>query len=278
MEWGENLASHRHGGMVHKRLFEGEESSPDNYILALANESSTYYSPRHRHAWDQVRFCLEGWVPLGQNLRLDAGEVAYFPEGVSYGPHEGGPDRIVLLLQFGGASGEGYLGTEQLRRGREALARQGTFEGGVFRRTSGEGKINQDAYEAIWQEVTGRPITYPKPRYKTPIVMRPDAFKWHDEAGAPGVRRKTIGRFDERGLVLEFLAIDRGSALAFQPEAARRFLFVHKGQGRADGADFRAHTAIRVEPGEAVLIASSADTELLEIRVAPVGQAPDNRA
>ena len=103
MEWGENLAAHRQGGMAHKVLFEGEQGAADNYCLVLANESSTYYSPRHRHAWDQVRFCLEGAVPIGKNLAVEAGEVAYFPEGVHYGPQEGGPDRIELLLQFGRA-------------------------------------------------------------------------------------------------------------------------------------------------------------------------------
>ena len=103
MDWGANLASHRQGEMAHKVLFEGEEGSPDNYLLVLAREGASYYSPRHRHAWDQVRFCLEGSVPIGKDLRLDAGEVGYFPEGVPYGPQEGGPDRIVLLLQFAGA-------------------------------------------------------------------------------------------------------------------------------------------------------------------------------
>ena len=105
MEWGANLASHRQGEMAHKVLFEGEEGDADNYLLVLAREGASYYSPRHRHAWDQVRFCLEGSVPIGKGLRLDAGEVGYFPEAAPYGPQEGGPDRIVLLLQFGGAIG-----------------------------------------------------------------------------------------------------------------------------------------------------------------------------
>src|ERR1700741_2890524 len=105
MEWGENLAAHRQGTMAHKVLFEGEEGSPDNFVWVLAKEGGDYFSPRHRHAWDQVRLCLEGAVPIGPGLTVDAGEVAYFPEGVAYGPQEGGGDRIELLLQFGGASG-----------------------------------------------------------------------------------------------------------------------------------------------------------------------------
>jgi len=122
MAWGENLASHRQGGMAHKLLFEGEEGSPDNFVWVLADEGADYYSPRHRHAWDQVRLCLEGSIPISKGLRIDEGEVGYFPEGVTYGPQAGGPDRKTLVLQVGGASGQGYLSARQLREARAALA------------------------------------------------------------------------------------------------------------------------------------------------------------
>ena len=41
---------------------------------------------------------------------MEGGEIAYFPESAYYGPQEGGEDRIVVLLQFGGASGQGFIG------------------------------------------------------------------------------------------------------------------------------------------------------------------------
>ncbi len=270
MAWGENLAAHRQGGMAHKVLFEGEEGSPDNYILVLANEGSDYYSPRHRHAWDQVRFCLEGSVPIGRELSVDAGEVGYFPEGVPYGPQEGGPDRIVLLLQFAGASGLGYLSAAQLRRGREALLAEGRFEKGVFRRTSGEGKANQDAYEALWRHVTGQPIRYPKPRYKTPIVMRPESFPWRDLDGSSGVRRRDLGTFPERDLSLAFISVAKGSAYADADAQARRLIFVREGDGRCGEGAYLAQTAIRLQPGETATFTASADTELFVIAAPPV--------
>jgi hypothetical protein len=269
MPWGENLASHRQGRMAHKVLFEGREGSPDNYVLVLADEGSSYYSPRHRHAWDQVRLCLEGWVPIGKGIRLDAGEVGYFPEGVPYGPQEGGPDRRVLLLQFGGASGLGYLSAAQLRRGREALDAEGVFEGGVFRRAAGEGPKNQDAYEAIWRRMTGAPIVYPKPRYKAPIIVRPEAFAWR-EAG-PGVRRRALGAFPERGLELDFVQLDAGAAWTAPASAARRFIFVRDGEGRCAGEPFAVQTAVRLEPGEATSFEASAAGELFVITAPPVG-------
>jgi hypothetical protein len=271
MEWGENLAAQRAGRMSHKRLFEGQENTPDNYLLVLANEGSDYYSPRHRHAWDQVRFCLEGAVPIGRDLKIEAGEVGYFPEGVHYGPQEGGPDRIVLLLQFGGASGLGFLSVDQLRRGREQLLQEGVFDQGVFRRRSGEGKKNEDGYEAIWRHVTGRPLNYPKPRYRAPVVMRPEAFTWRDVAGMPGVRCKSLGVFPERGLALGFLAVDAASIYVAEPSSARRFVWVREGQGECNGVPYFTSSAIRLEPGEMARLAASTATELFVITVPPAG-------
>lgn len=262
MDWGANLASHRAGGMSHKVLFEGEEGSADNFLFVLANEGSDYYSPRHRHAWDQVRFCIEGAIPIGKALSVDEGETAYFPEGVHYGPQEGGPDRIVLLLQFGGASGLGYLSAAQLRQGIAALSEEGRFEKGVFRRERGEGRTNQDAYEAIWTKVTGHDLQYPEPRYKTPIVMRPAAFAWRDEPGAPGVRRRALGRFPERSLSLDLIGLEASADFGLTPSDERRLIFVRNGEGRCGEASYAPHTAVRLEPGEAAQFNATTESEL----------------
>jgi hypothetical protein len=270
MPWGENLAAHRQGGMAHKLLFEGEEGRPDNYVLVLANEKCDYYSPRHRHAWDQVRFCLEGAIPIGKDRALHAGEVGYFPEGVPYGPQAGGPDRIVLLLQFGGASGLGYLSARQLREARQALASEGVFEGGVFRRTSGDGQKNLDAYEALWRHVTGRPIDYPRSGYDAPVVIQPDSLAWREIEGAPGVRRKALGHFPERRLSLDLIDLQPGSEHVEAISAALRLVFVRGGEGRCDGAPYHAGSAIRLAPGEAAVFAAAAPTELFVITVPPM--------
>jgi hypothetical protein len=274
MGWGENLAAHRQGGMAHKVLFEGDEGSPDNFVWVMANEGADYYSPRHRHAWDQVRHCLEGSIPISRDLRIDAGEVGYFPEGVPYGPQEGGPNRLTLVLQIGGASGLGYLSARQLRVAREALSREGVFEGGVFSRTSGEGKKNLDAYEAIWRHVTGRPIDYPEPRYKAPVILRPRGFGWREVEGVPGVRRKLMASFAERGLDLEFLALDPGADWRFPAAAERRLVFVRSGQGVCDETAYESHSAIRIEPGTAAGFTATAATELFVITLALVANLP----
>jgi hypothetical protein len=278
MAWGESLTPQRAGRMAHKRLFEGEEQSPDNYLLVLANEGSDYFSPRHRHAFDQVRLCLEGSIPIARDQRVDAGEVGYFPEGVHYGPQQGGPDRVVLLLQFGGASGLGYLSVEQLRVGRERLLAEGVFERGVFRRQSGPDKKNEDGYEALWRSVTGRTLSYPKARYKAPVVMCPDGFTWHEVAGVPGVRRKMLGLFPERGLSLEFLQIAAGSSYLLERSGARRLIFVLTGRGHCSGVPFFAHSAIRLSPGETAGFAADVAAELFVIDVPLIASLPRSPA
>src|SRR5690606_24989235 len=125
--WGPSMVPQRGGKMAHKRLFDGVEGSPDNYSFVLADESNEYVSPRHRHPWDQIRVCLAGAIPIGRTATVEAGEIAYFPEGVSYGPQQGGVDRLVLLLQFGGASHLGFLSFEQVSAARDELARSGSF-------------------------------------------------------------------------------------------------------------------------------------------------------
>ena len=270
MSWGENLAAHRQGGLAHKVLFEGQEGSPDNFAWAMADEKSDYFSPRHRHVFDQVRLCITGSIPIARDLRVDAGEIGYFPEGVPYGPQEGGPDRLTLVLQVGGASGLGFLSARQVRQAHAELAEEGVFEGGVFKRARGEGKANLDAYEAIWRHVVGRPIDYPKPRYKTPIIVRPDGFGWRPEAQSPGVARKRLAVFPERGLELSLLALEPGATWWLGPVAERQLLFVRSGEGRLQGDGYETWSAARIEPGEAIEIAAAVPSEVLVISLALV--------
>ena len=111
-KWLANQLRHRKGNILIKEMLEGEDNSPENYKFFLSDESADFYSPRHRHPWDQIRFCLKGSVPIGKRKSVDAGEIGYFPEGVPYGPQDG-EDRLVAILQFGGAGGQGMLSAAQ---------------------------------------------------------------------------------------------------------------------------------------------------------------------
>ncbi len=270
MPWGESLVAQRGGGDVaHKRLFEGEEGSPDHYMLVMAKEPKTFFSPRHRHPWDQIRFCLEGAIPIAKGVFVEGGEIAYFPEGARYGPQEGGEDRIVILLQFGGASGQGFIGPDRVNQARLDLAKDGRFEDGVYKRETASGRKNRDAYEAIWLHVRGGEVSYAAPVYKTPIIMRPVALPWLPTVEA-GVSAKSIGIFPHRGLSLSAWAVEPGARHRIPASRALRLLFVTGGNGTADGVELRRWSAVRLPAGEGAELLATSRLELLELNVQPV--------
>ncbi len=270
MPWGESLVAQRAGGEVaHKRLFEGEEGSPDNYMLVMSKEPKSFFSPRHRHPWDQIRFCLTGKIPIAKGLYVESGEIAYFPESAHYGPQEGGEDRIVVLLQFGGASGQGFIGPDRVKQARVELASQGRFEGGVYTRDVPEGRRNWDAYEAIWLHVRGGALSYAPPVYKTPIVMRPEALPWQS-TDEPGIAERAIGVFPHRGLSITGWRLDAGATLHIPAAHALRFLFLTEGEAKSGGDSLGRWSAARLQPGEGAVLCAARHTNLVEISVLPV--------
>lgn len=277
MPWGESLVAQRGGGDVaHKRLFEGTEDSPDNYMLVMSKEPKSFFSPRHRHPWDQIRFCLEGRVPIAKGLFVEGGEIAYFPESAHYGPQEGGDDRIVVLLQFGGASGQGFIGPDRVNQARLELAREGRFEDGVYKRNVSEGRRNRDAYEAIWLHVRGGELSYAPPVYKTPIVMRPEALPF-TATNEDGVQCKAVGIFPHRGLTINAWQIESDATHAMVATKSLRLLFVTEGGGSIDDQALRRWSTVRLQPEEAARVRASGSLEFVELAVQPVmprGKAP----
>lgn len=269
--WGESLVAQRGAtaGMAHKRLFEGEEGSPDNYMLVMSREPNTYFSPRHRHPWDQIRFCLDGKIPIAKGLFIEAGEIGYFPESAHYGPQEGGDDRIVLLLQFGGASGQGFIGPDALKQARLEMERVGSFERGVYTRTDNDKRINRDAYEAVWDHVKHSSPAYVEPVYKTPIIMRPTALEWQltDQAK---IKLKRIGTFPHRNLDISAIRIEQGGEFALGPSSRLRFLFVENGSGEIGGKELRRWSVVRIRPDEGGCVRANQTLEVLELAVGKV--------
>ena len=165
----------REGTLRSRRLLTGEPGTPGNFSLQLSS-TPTYYSPRHRHNFDQVRYQLAGDFDFGTDGAMKPGSVAYFPEGTYYGPQSCPTGSETLVLQFGGASRSGYISAEEHERATAELTKCGTFAKGVYTQLNPDGgKINKDAYEAVWEKVNGRPLEYPGQRYSalcswTPII------------------------------------------------------------------------------------------------------------
>ena len=96
------VSGHRSGGIDFKRLIQGTPGAADNFELSLVRTAGDYYTPRHRHNFDQVRFCLEGVMNYAPGKNLERGAVGYFPEGTFYGPQQDTAVSVTLVLQMGG--------------------------------------------------------------------------------------------------------------------------------------------------------------------------------
>jgi hypothetical protein len=264
----ETSAAIRGGDREFKTLLVGDESSPDNYRLVLARQSGKVVAPRHKHNFDQIRMCLSG---EGQNYGPDRwirpGEIVYFPEGVPYGPEDSDCNRLGVTLQFGGASGIGFLSSRRTRKGMEELRQFGTFDKGIFHRAgelaAGQ-RRNQDSFEAVWEHICQRKLEYPKPRYDEPVLMRPENFEWQ-ESGQPGLTLKALGCFTERRVEISRLRLAAKAIARISSRPGTQVGFVIAGDGRINDNELRQFSAFSLDKGEAADLESASGIEILLI-------------
>ncbi len=277
------VSGHRTGSIEFKRLLTGVEGTPDNFELSLVRNRGRYYTPRHRHNFDQIRLCVSGKMNYAPRKDVRVGDVAYFPEGTPYGPQEVEGEPVTLVLQFGGgAGGSGFMSYRQLDQGYRELAKLGEFSEGIFRRAEGANlapgvRRAQDSYEAIWEHVNGQPVTYPPPRYDEPVLMHAENFAWRAAPDAPGVASKPLGVFSERRIEMLFHRLDAGSAMTLRSSGARRLLFVVAGAGRVGEERFADHAAIGLEADEEPLLRAEAVSEIFVMGL-PHFEPPANAA
>jgi hypothetical protein len=261
----------REGVFRSRRILNGTPGTPGNFSLQIGVTPS-YYSPRHRHNFDQVRYQLEGDFDFGGDGVMKAGSIAYFPEGTHYGPQSSAAENATLVLQFGGASGGGYISQAEYEKAAAELAKHGTFAKGVYTRVKPDGgKINKDAYEAVWEQVNGRPLVYPKERYQRPVFMDPENFEWVESGEGPGVSAKFLGEFSERRTRVAFFKVAPAATLELEGNS---IYFVTHGFGAistddsaSPAAKFERHTTIHLLAGERACVSASGvePAELLQI-------------
>jgi hypothetical protein len=250
------------GGTFHSRTTaEGQPGTPGNFKFSISELGTDYSGPRHRHNFDQYRFMLEGESDYGQDGPLKAGMLGYYPEGVHYGPQVNKTAIRCAVLQFGGASGSGYLLPREVKAGMEKLKKFGEFKDGVFHRREGvPGKRNMDAYQAIWEHVHGREMAYPKGRYDAPIMMDSANYEWAPIRGAPGACEKLFGVFTERRTEARLVKLAPGAAY----EARGRGVYlVLSGAGQAEGKPLQTFTTVFLDTDERTTLRASETTELL---------------
>lgn len=251
VKWHRNRAHIRGGGgLKAKRLLKGRTGAPENYMFNVSHSEGDYSTPRHRHNFDQVRFALDGDMRISPNQVVREGQIGYFPEGTTYGPYDdAGKERTIMIVQFGGASGQGYMDAEQQRIAKEDLLKEGAFTDGMFVRTSGTRPRKLDAYRAVWERCFGRRMELPKPRYEKPVIVDPRNFDWR-ATGRKGVATKSLGVFTERQTRLEMVRIDAGKSWTSPTERAVTLFFVVDGKGDCDGTAIGKHSGAETEAGE----------------------------
>jgi hypothetical protein len=146
-------------------------------------------------------------------------------------------------------------------QGQEALKHRGRFETGKFIPNDG-GEI-QDAYEALWEDVSGRRLEYPAPRYDRIILAKPVNYAWTPVDGESGAYRKVLGVFTECQTVAEMIKLDAGGRFEVEARPVVQLFFVLRGEGEADGQGIKTESAIRLLPGTKLSLASSTGVELL---------------
>jgi hypothetical protein len=155
-----------------------------------------------------------------------------------------------MVLQFGGASGSGYLSVAEREAANDALKQKGEFRNGVFTYYDDKGqRHNQDASEACFEYATGRKLTFAPPRYEDVIVMNPSAYAWINR-GISGVRTKWLGSFTERNARIGFIRIDRGAVYAGGEHPSIEILFQTKGEVAVADEKFGPESAFEFSPEE----------------------------
>jgi hypothetical protein len=250
----------RTGELKKQYILTGEEGSLGNFVFGLYYQTGDFYSPRHRHNFDQWRLQLDGSCGFDKNGTMKPGILGYFPEGAYYGPQTSDEPNVVALIQFGGPSGQGYLSQNQLYAAFDGLKETGHVEKGVFYRKEGlPGKKTLDSFQATWEYANKRPLIYPKPQYADPILMNTENYRWMPLDGAAGVEEKSYGTFTDCTIRAASYKLDPGASLT---ATGRGIYFVLSGKGTLEGTGYRKYTAILLETGESATFTAGETTEI----------------
>lgn len=209
-----------------------------------------YYTPRHRHNFDQIRYTLEGTFVTGHG-DMPPGVAGYFPEGAYYGPQVQKGESRILILQFQGPSGEHFLSNQEANTTVEKLkAEGGKFENGFYTGYKPDGKrFNKDSYKAIWEDLNGKKLVFPKPRYRTPVMMNVENFRWIAHRRRPGVEVKHLGSFSEYRSSVGFLRMMPGSSFETETHEDAEIRYLLEGTVEYGGKRWSTGTYFYIPPG-----------------------------
>jgi hypothetical protein len=258
----ERKETQREGRFIEKTFLQGTEGAPDNFKFYMVQQFGDFYSPRHKHNFEQVRLQLEGSTSYDKDGIMHPGVLGYFPEGTPYGPTTiKSEESLIVILQAGGPSRSGFASAAEREMANRELRKTGEFRNGVYFPNPGTGRKNQDAFEACWEHINKRKLEYPQPRYQRPLLMNTQSFAWRPLPDARGVREKQLGHY-ELGFGLRYLEVGPGARYA---AAGRIICYVLAGNGSASGTAITKGDVVYADVGEAAVIAADTTIELLAI-------------
>lgn len=248
---GGRVGSMRDGVLEQKFLLTGEDESPTNYVINVGRTGAGgWTTPRHRHDFDQIRYVLKGSYPVSPHKVMKEGSVAYFPESVHYGPQDRPDGLEMMVIQLGGASGNGFLSVKRREAANEELKSKGEFKNGIFTWIDAEGKKhNQDGSAACFEHATGKKLEFAKPRYDDVVMLDPEAYAWMD-TDMPGVQKRFLGTFTERGTAMSFLKVKAGATFKTGLRSTIEVFFMSEGRIAVGGKEYGPRTAIELAPGD----------------------------
>jgi len=218
------------------------------FSLSIVPEG--YFTPRHRHNFDQIRYTLSGIQSTGHG-DLGPGEIGYFPEGAYYGPQAQKGECATLVLQFQGASGEHLLSNEEMNATYQKMHADGAvFENGIYKSTTPDGRrLNKDSYVAIWEEHEGRKLKFPRARYRTPVMMLPQYYGWVADRERPGIETKHLGTFSELRTGIGFFRLQPGARLEAGRQREAEIRYCIDGSFAYDGKEWGENAYLYIPPG-----------------------------
>ena len=224
----------RPGSIIRKVLLTDHAPDGLNFRLIRSQYQEgelAFESPRHHHAFQQVRWTESGSVNYAPSQDIPEGDIAYFPRGAYYGPQR--KDRgAAFLLQYGfgneflGGSRDAAARADETREAEGAVAAlraRGTFEGGRYIDTdpaTGE-RRERDSVQAIYEARTKSEFVIPAEGYAAPVLMHTRAFGYYQ--AAPGTEVRRLGDFyDHAGpdasLRISTVRLTSGGTWKFGPE------------------------------------------------------------
>jgi hypothetical protein len=227
-------------------------------------------TPRHHHNFDQFRIGLAGVLDFGLHQKLVARSIMYVPAGTWYGPESWhGPDHkdttMAAIFQFDGDCQCGMLNTVEIDAATDELKKHGVFRDGFYWPNQPGERRAIDAYEASYEQASGRKIEYPPAFVNEPIYMNIDARSWVPSP-EHGVEVKMLGAWGNYGLRLGMSKIARGADHALFNTRQDLVAFCLSGEAVVNGKPFVEHSALLLEPGETAIVTGVSEaTEFIEL-------------